>query len=107
MGDSHFKERADYIVKELIEVQEKNGDGYLVALNGAREKFNEVAQGRIRSASFDLNEMWSPWCTEHRQAQKNYTEHSAFVPFKRTRALGVALAPLQERKAGAISLSTP
>jgi len=65
-GDVRFKERADYIVKELKEVQDKNGDGYLVALAGAREKFNELAQGRIRSASFDLNEMWSPWYTLHK-----------------------------------------
>ena len=65
-GDVRFKERADYIVKELKEVQDKNGDGYLVALAGARKKFNELAQGRIRSASFDLNEMWSPWYTLHK-----------------------------------------
>jgi len=34
-GDVRFKERADYIVSELKEVQEKNGDGYLSALEGA------------------------------------------------------------------------
>jgi DUF1680 family protein len=65
-SDVRFKERADYIVKVLKEVQDKNGDGYLVALAGAREKFSELAQGRIRSASFDLNEMWSPWYTLHK-----------------------------------------
>src|SRR5215471_12920037 len=31
-GDPRFKERADYIVKELQEVQQANGDGYLGAL---------------------------------------------------------------------------
>src|ERR1700682_4793033 len=45
-GDIRFKERADYIVKEMKEVQDKNGDGYLGALQDAqghdgREKFNE------------------------------------------------------------------
>lgn len=65
-GDKRFKERADYIVKEMKEVQDKNGDGYLSALEGAREKFNEVAQGKIRSSSFDLNGMWSPWYTLHK-----------------------------------------
>src|SRR4029079_1467273 len=58
-GDVRFKERADYIVKELKEVQDKNGDGYLVALAGAREKFGEVAKGEIKSSFFDLNGMWS------------------------------------------------
>ena len=65
-GDARFKERADYIVKELKEVQDKNGDGYLSALEGGREKFNEVASGNIRSSFFDLNGLWSPWYTLHK-----------------------------------------
>jgi len=65
-GDARFKERADYIVKEMKEVQDKNGDGYLSALEGGREKFAEVAAGNIRSGSFDLNGMWSPWYTLHK-----------------------------------------
>jgi DUF1680 family protein len=40
-GDVRFKERADYIVKELKEVQDKNGDGYLGALEGLREKLQK------------------------------------------------------------------
>src|SRR5262245_56850340 len=31
-GDPRFKERADYIVREMKEVQDKHGDGYLGAL---------------------------------------------------------------------------
>src|SRR6266542_1785422 len=65
-GDVRFKERADYIVKELKEVQDKNGDGYLSALEGGREKWAEVAKGNIRSSFFDLNGMWSPWYTLHK-----------------------------------------
>jgi DUF1680 family protein len=65
-GDVRFKERADYIVRELQEVQNKNGDGYLSALEGGREKFNELAAGNIRSSSFDLNGLWSPWYTLHK-----------------------------------------
>ena len=38
--------------------------------------------------------------------EENYTERSALVPFKLTRVLGVAQAPLQERQAGAISVSS-
>src|SRR6478735_3140023 len=33
-GDVRFKQRADYLVRELKEVQDKHGDGYLVALEG-------------------------------------------------------------------------
>ncbi len=65
-GDARFKERADYIVKELKEVQDKHGDGYLVALEGGRECFNAVAQGKIRSGGFDLNGLWAPWYVLHK-----------------------------------------
>ena len=65
-GDVRFKERADYMVKELKTVQEKNGDGYVGALEGGREKFAEVAQGNIRSGGFDLNGLWSPWYVLHK-----------------------------------------
>lgn len=65
-GDVRFKERADYIVKELKEVQDKNGDGYLVALEGGRRCFEALARGEIKAASFDLNGEWSPWYTLHK-----------------------------------------
>ena len=65
-GDPRFKERADYLVKELKEVQNKNGDGYLGALAEGKERFAEVAQGNIRSGGFDLNGLWSPWYVLHK-----------------------------------------
>ncbi len=65
-GDPRFKERADYIVKEMKEVQDKNGDGYLGAVEGLREKFAEVSKGNIKSTFFDLNGLWSPWYTLHK-----------------------------------------
>ncbi|MCX8161323.1 MAG: glycoside hydrolase family 127 protein [Candidatus Saccharicenans sp.] len=65
-GDVRFKERADYLVKELKEVQDKNGDGYLSALEGGRKCFEALARGEIRAASFDLNGQWSPWYTLHK-----------------------------------------
>src|SRR5437899_288151 len=65
-ADIRFKERADYIVKELKEVQDKNGNGYAGALFDGQQHFNELAEGKIRSASFDLNGMWSPWYVLHK-----------------------------------------
>ena len=65
-GDARFKERADILVREMKEVQAKNGDGYLGALAGGREKFAEVARGDIRSGGFDLNGLWSPWYVLHK-----------------------------------------
>jgi DUF1680 family protein len=94
-GDPRFKERADYIVEELKEIQEKQGDGYIGALmanaprnretnsavaggtnnvNASRnpqlvdgkKRFEDLAKGVIQSGGFDLNGMWSPWYVEHK-----------------------------------------
>jgi len=65
-GDERFKQRADYIVEELKQVQDKHGDGYLSALEGGRTAFGALARGEIRSAAFDLNGEWSPWYTLHK-----------------------------------------
>ncbi|HKW10866.1 MAG TPA: beta-L-arabinofuranosidase domain-containing protein, partial [Gemmatimonadaceae bacterium] len=65
-GDGRFKQRADYLVAELAEVQKKQGDGYLSALEGGREAFARLSHGEIKSAAFDLNGLWSPWYTLHK-----------------------------------------
>jgi hypothetical protein len=65
-GDERFKERADYLVAELAEVQAKNGDGFLSALEGLRAAFDRLVQGEIVSRNFDLNDLWSPWYTLHK-----------------------------------------
>ena len=65
-GDPRFKERVDYLVREMKEVQDKHGDGYLGALANGREQFLEVSKGNIRSSSFDLNGLWSPWYVLHK-----------------------------------------
>jgi DUF1680 family protein len=65
-GDPRFKQRAEYMVSEMAQVQERSGDGYLGALEGAKESFAEVSHGDIRSGGFDLNGLWSPWYVEHK-----------------------------------------
>ena len=44
-GDARFKERLDYTIDELALCQEKNGEGYLSAMQGVRELFAEIAKG--------------------------------------------------------------
>ena len=70
-GNEEFKRRADYIVTEFKEVQDKRGDGYLGAIidrDGidGRELMEHVSQGEIKSTGFDLNGLWSPWYTLHK-----------------------------------------
>ena len=71
-GDARFKQRADELVAQLKEVQDKRGTGYLGALTDAKGRDaadifeQEVAAGQIRSGGFDLNGMWSPWYVLHK-----------------------------------------
>lgn len=65
-GDPRFKQRADYLVNKLQQVQNTYPDGYLGALENGREHFAEVAHGQIRSGGFDLNGLWSPWYVQHK-----------------------------------------
>lgn len=77
-GDPRFKNRADYMVEQLKEVQDAQGDGYIGALKGTERiggtnrledgkiLFQQLAKGQIRSGGFDLNGMWSPWYVEHK-----------------------------------------
>ncbi len=83
-GDPRFKDRVDYLVKELQEIQDKHGDGYIGALLGGAGRggtgggrgtpqlvdgktlFEQLAAGTIRSGGFDLNGMWSPWYVQHK-----------------------------------------
>src|SRR5205807_479828 len=55
-----------YIVSELKLVQDAHKNGYLGAIMGGEEAFNEVAKGNIKSGGFDLNGLWSPWYTLHK-----------------------------------------
>jgi uncharacterized protein len=70
-GDVRFKQRADYLVEQLKEVQDARGDGYIGALVDnkgvdGRTDFQALCQGVIRSGGFDLNGLWSPWYVEHK-----------------------------------------
>ncbi|NGO38096.1 hypothetical protein G4L39_01615 [Limisphaera ngatamarikiensis] len=70
-GDERFKQRADYLVAELQEIQRAHGDGYLGAQTDGdgtpgKRLLEEMAQGRIRAAAFDLNGLWAPWYVHHK-----------------------------------------
>jgi DUF1680 family protein len=54
------------MVSEFKTVQDRNGDGYLVALENGRKSFGALKKGEIKAAAFDLNGEWSPWYTLHK-----------------------------------------
>ena len=66
-GDRQFLERVNYIVDELAECQQANGNGYVAAMPNGKKVFDEIARGDIRARSFDLNGCWVPWYTLHKE----------------------------------------
>ncbi len=66
-GDERFLERVNYIVDELYECQQADGDGYIGAFpDGKQILEEEVAKGDIRAQGFDLNGIWVPFYTQHK-----------------------------------------
>jgi DUF1680 family protein len=65
-GNSQFRERVDYVVGELAECQQANGNGYVEAIPRGKKLFAEIAAGDIRSGGFDLNGGWVPWYNLHK-----------------------------------------
>ncbi|MGN6505476.1 MAG: beta-L-arabinofuranosidase domain-containing protein [Tepidisphaeraceae bacterium] len=65
-GDNRFRDRVHYMIGELAECQNANGDGYVSAIPDGKRIFAEVAKGEIRSKGFDLNGGWVPWYTTHK-----------------------------------------
>ncbi|MBN2475227.1 MAG: glycoside hydrolase family 127 protein [Pirellulales bacterium] len=65
-GDEELRRRVDYIVEELRQCQDANGNGYVAGIPNGKQVFQEVAAGEIRSKGFDLNGCWVPWYTLHK-----------------------------------------
>ncbi len=66
-GDSRFLDRVNYMVNELAECQAANGNGYIGAIpDGQKILEEEVSQGDIRAAPFDLNGIWVPFYSMHK-----------------------------------------
>jgi DUF1680 family protein len=66
-GNPELLRRVNYIVDELYECQQADGEGYIGAFpDGKRILEKEVAKGDIRSQGFNLNGIWVPYYTEHK-----------------------------------------
>lgn len=65
-GDVRFKERVDYIIKELDECQKARKTGYIGGMPEEDRIWKEISAGDIRTEGFDLNGGWVPWYTLHK-----------------------------------------
>ncbi len=66
-GDSRFKEKTDIIVKEMALCQDARKDGLVCGIPNIDKVFAEISKGEIRSQGFDLNGLWVPWYTLHKE----------------------------------------
>ena len=65
--NKQFLDRVNYIVAQLAECQEANGNGYIAAIPKGKQIFDGVARGEIKAGGFNLNGGWSPWYTIHKE----------------------------------------
>lgn len=65
-GETIFKDRVAYIVRELKACQDARKTGYIGAIPDEDRVWDEIASGDIRSQGFDLNGLWVPWYTQHK-----------------------------------------
>lgn len=65
-GDEQIKSRLDYMINELKNCQDANGDGYIGGVPGGKTIWKEVAEGNIRAGGFDLNGKWVPLYNIHK-----------------------------------------
>ncbi|MFC6102167.1 glycoside hydrolase family 127 protein [Olivibacter domesticus] len=65
-GDVAIRERLSYMVHELNRCQQANGDGYLGGVPGGKVMWKELAAGKIKAGSFDLNGKWVPLYNIHK-----------------------------------------
>ena len=71
-GDARFKQKADYLVSELLSVQSAQGDGYIGAQQTSqgipgKQRLTALSAGVIESEHReDLNGLWAPWYVEHK-----------------------------------------
>jgi DUF1680 family protein len=65
-GDPEMKRRLDYMVAELAACQRANGNGYVGAIPGGRQLWDEIAAGTLRVERFAINGKWVPWYNLHK-----------------------------------------
>ncbi|PRY53153.1 hypothetical protein B0I27_104162 [Arcticibacter pallidicorallinus] len=65
-GDKEILRRLNYMVDWLDKCQQQNGDGYVSGVPGGRAMWKDIAAGKIKAASFSLNDKWVPWYNIHK-----------------------------------------
>lgn len=65
-GNPLYKERIDYICRELSECQKANRNGFTAGFPNASNIMQQIANGDIRTKGFDINGAWVPYYNMHK-----------------------------------------
>jgi DUF1680 family protein len=65
-GDKKVLERLNYMLTELKQCQDKNGDGYIGGVPGSKAFWAELAANKVTVGSFDINKKWVPFYNIHK-----------------------------------------
>lgn len=65
-GDQRFKDRVDYIIRELAICQAARKTGYVGGILNEDKLWEDVSKGQIKYDGFNLNGYWVPWYTQHK-----------------------------------------
>ncbi len=58
--------RLNYMVDQLAECQQKNGDGYIGGVPGGKAVWKEIAEGKTGGQNLLLHKKWVPWYNLHK-----------------------------------------
>ena len=86
-GSKKHLKRVDYVLSELRQCQEANGDGFVFGFPRGKEIFEELGAGDIRAKAFDLNGCWVPLYNLHKSLAGL---HKAYVLCGRVLALTIS-----------------
>ncbi|HBG58587.1 MAG TPA: glycosyl hydrolase [Porphyromonadaceae bacterium] len=65
-GDREIESRLDYMLSELKQCQQANGNGYIGGVPGGKTMWEEIASGKIDAGGFSLNGKWVPLYNIHK-----------------------------------------
>lgn len=65
-GEEAVKQKLYYMIDQLEQCQQANGDGYIGGIPGGKAMWAAVAAGNIDAGSFSLNQKWVPLYNIHK-----------------------------------------
>jgi hypothetical protein len=65
-GEERVRQRLDYMIGQLEQCQQANGEGYIGGIPGGKAMWATIAAGKIDAGGFSLNGKWVPLYNIHK-----------------------------------------